>query len=582
MLATPSRFDRAASIAPSRFDRAVAAALAVAALVYIVYGLATMAQWTPLTLYADQWRQYVTFLTLDFPGNVVAPDNGHRQVLPNFVAWLDIAAFGGSHVLQLAVGWTSVLAAVALVAAVALRDDALALAPRWAGAFLAAFAVVWLGNARTLAHTGELMHVYLTMALTLAGIVCALRAAGSPAAPSTRSGAWLAAALVCGFAATNTFGYGLASFVGILAALVFSRAPRRAIAIAAGGLVLAALYYFGMRGGDSVSGSLRIDPLQNLLAAARWLGGPLNYVAPYLWQEQAANLLPGMLRGSAQASSAFLRAHVAADISAAVWPQALVGGAGIVALLVASVRALRTGASPTRTRRLGLAIAWFGLAAAGIIALSRLGYFVEHPDQIYADRYQPWPCLFWLGIALIALGRRTEKHAAWPRVLAGGALALAFVAWPAERGGRIYASLVRGLVENTAAGTATGVLGRDDEFGETLRDELVRGTPVLRQADIPPFSWRETRALGATLADAARPLADAKIATVPIANLFEGDGQRVTVELPPGSMPPARAVLVDGERRVVGIAVRDPRAGAWHLSGYARGTQPPVSAAVLP
>ena len=560
----------------SRVDRALVLALAAVALVYVAYGLDTMAQWTPRTLYADQWRQYVTFLTLDFPGNVTAPDNGHRQVLPNFVAWLDLQWFGGSHALQFALGWASVLASVVIVAGIALRDDALALTPRWAAVLLATLALFWLGNARTLTHSGELMHVYVTIALTLAGIVCALRAS-----MAARGNAWLAAALACGFAATNTFGYGLASFVGILAALVFARAPRRLIAIAAGGLAFAALYYFGMRGGDSVSGSLRIDPLANLLAAARWLGGPLNYVAPYIWQEQASYLLPNVLRAPAQAASAFMRAHVAADIGAAVWPQALVGGGGIAFVLVASVRALRAEASP-RTRLAGLAIAWFGLAAAGIIALSRLGYFVEFPDQIYADRYQPWPCLFWLGVALIALGRRSAGvAAAWPRAFAAVALVLAVVAWPAERGGRIYASLINGLVENTAAGAATGVLGRDDSFGETLRDELVRGVPVLKRNDVPPFSWPETRALDTTLPDTAPPIAEAKIAAEPIANLFDGEGVRVTVELPRGAQPPARAVLVDGGRRVVGIVVRDPRAGASHLTGYARGSQAPVAAAVL-
>jgi hypothetical protein len=561
---------------PSRIDRILAILLAVAALTYVVYGFAAMAQWTPLTLYADQWRQYVTFLTIDFPANVVAPDNGHRQVLPNFVAWLDIVLLGGSHVLQLAVGWASVATAIALVAAVALRDDALAIAPRAAGVFLAAFAIIWLGNARTLAHTGELMHVYLTMALTLGGIVCALRAA------TARSHAWLATALMCGFAATNTFGYGLASFVGILAALVFAHAPRRLIVIAAAGLVLAALYYFGMRGGDSVSGSLRIDPLANLLAAARWLGGPLNYVAPYIWQEQAASLLPGVAHQPALALSAFLRTHVTGDIAAAVWPQALFGGAGIVVLLVASWRTLRADAAASRTRLTGLAIAWFGLAAAGIIALSRLGYFVDHPDQIYADRYQPWPCLFWLGVALVALGRRSTGASAWPRALAAGALALAIIAWPAERGGRIYASLIRGLVDNTAAGVATGVLGHDDSFGETLREELERGVPVIRDAQLPPFSWPETRALGPLLPDGARVLDGASINATQIANLFGGNGQRVEVVLGKGVKPPARAVLVDAQQHVVGIVVRDPRAGSANLTGYASAEAAPVAVAVLP
>lgn len=55
-----------------------------------------------------------------------------------------------------------------------------------------------------------------------------------------------------------------------------------------------------------------------------------------------------------------------------------------------------------RNRRvlLGLGLAAFAAGAAGIVSLARLSYFQRHPEQLFADRYLPWSCLFWLGLLL--------------------------------------------------------------------------------------------------------------------------------------------------------------------------------------
>ena len=561
---------------PQNFDRLLAAALGVVAAAYLVYGLYAMAVWTPRVLYSDQWRQYLTFLTVDFPANVFLPYNGHRLVLPNLVAWIDAIAFGGEHGLQLFFGWCAVLAAIAVAAFACVRDREVVPLARAAGATLAVFAIIWLGCTRTLAHTGELMHVYPTIAFALGAVACAWRAAVAP----SRGGRWLAVALACSFAATNTMGYGLATFVAVIATLVLARAPRRLVAVAVAGLVLAALYYLGSRGSDNVSGSLAIDPLGNLEVAVRWLGAPAGTVAPYIWEENSSYLLPGFAQNTARALSAWMRAHVTADVALSAWPQALTGGLGVLLALVLTWRTLRAVQPPTRMRVFGLGVAWFGLTAAGILSLSRLAYFQEFPEQIYANRYLPWPMLFWLGISLALLGGRHAGRVA-SRVLAGGALLLVLAAAPAGRGGYITAMLVRGHVDNTAAGVATGVLPRGAFLGDTLVEDVIPAVPVLKAAGHPPFSWRETQALGTVAPSDARAV-EGTLEATSVDNLFDGGGYEVKLTLPEGKTPPWRAVLVDGERHVVGIVVRDPRPGPFVMSGYARDTGTPVAALVLP
>src|SRR5262249_51815192 len=152
----------------------------------------------------------------------------------------------------------------------------------------------------------------------------------------------------------------------------------------------------------------------------------------------------------------------------------------------------RTAAGPMEA--LGLGIAWFGLGAAGIVSLSRLDILREIPSQIYANRYTPWPCLFWLGLALIGLGKSRAGDTAASRFVFAVALLLPLLGWPMQYGGRIYAALVRGHVDNTAVGSLVGVYPRNASLGETMSDEFLRGIPVLSPLHIAQFD-RPTAAL---------------------------------------------------------------------------------------
>jgi hypothetical protein len=558
-----------AAILPPRLALQLIAALwfALAASAYLVDSLSAILHWAPHALYADQWRQYLDYVTLPFPQNVLHPDNGHWLVVPNLVAWIELVWFAGNQWLQILVGLLAMSGAVATVAWVCLRDRGVPMQHRAAGAFLGTFAIFWLGNIRTLFHSTELLHTSLPIAcLMLAGSACIAATRSGPA----RSGGlgYVAAATALAFVATFSFGYGIAVFIAIVAVLVARRANRSQLFLALGGLIATAALYVLMPGGDGVRGVLVFAPAENLLIGARWLGAPFVTLFGYLWNPDLSGLITIDALSARAHQLAVLMSQRFPDLRTGVLPYAALGAGGMIALTWISFRRLRATAPAGATEALGLGIAWLGVTAAGIVSVSRLSAFQKYPDQIYADRYLPWPCLFWLGLALIALGRA-------PRSLAArGTLMFAFLlplfGWPIQTGGQIYAALVRGLIDNTADGSIVGVIERGVSLGETQTDEFVRGLPELRRRRVAQFATRAAGSIGTT-ASGSHALPDAVITTRPIAdNLIGSASTAVVLRLPaPGAAAHEPLLLIDGDGIVVGLASSDARLDPPGYSGYA-------------
>lgn len=540
---------------------------ALAALFYVSYGVAAILRLAPHALYADQWRQYVDYVQLSFPWNVLHPDNGHRLLLPNLIAWIELRWFAGNQWLQIACGIASALVAAMTAAAICLRDESVLLARRSAAMFLSLFAILWLGNARTLFHSTELLHTTLPMLCLMLALAACLAA--------TRDAARLrplVLALLCALAASFSFGYGMAVFVGIFGTLMARKATFAQLALWFSGLVATAALYLLLPGTAGVTASMGFAPLQNLLTAARWLGAPFVAMFKYLWDPAASGLVPTQtLQHAAHAIAIATSPHLP-DMHTGVMPYALFGALGMLALSIASLRRLLAHERAGAIEALGFGIAWFGLAAAGIVSISRLTYFEQYPDQIYAERYLPWPCLFWLGLALIALGAPLTKRQIFARATFAFALLLPLLAWPIEFGGGIYAALVRGQIDNTAAGSIVGVIERDVSQGETDNGEFARGYPVLRPLRVAQFADPALDLIGKPLPSSLSAL-DARIETRHIdANAIGDPGTAVTLHLAP--MPPdapEHLLLIDAADTVVGLVARDARVGADGYSGYARG-----------
>src|SRR3546814_3524406 len=79
-------------------------------LLYALAGVAAMWWLSPRVPYADAWRFLGHFLQAPFPYDILAPDNGHHELLPNAVRVLELHAFAAQPGLQVVVGIVLALA----------------------------------------------------------------------------------------------------------------------------------------------------------------------------------------------------------------------------------------------------------------------------------------------------------------------------------------------------------------------------------------------------------------------------------------------------------------------------------------
>ncbi|HEX4883578.1 MAG TPA: hypothetical protein VFX05_05530, partial [Casimicrobiaceae bacterium] len=112
-------------------------------------------------LFADAWRIYANYLSLTFPHDVLALENGHRPVLPALLRVAEMHVVAADHSVQWLAGL--VLAAGSVLAGwwIVLRDRDVESLGQAAAALVVAVAVFWLANARMLMHPIESVQTYL-------------------------------------------------------------------------------------------------------------------------------------------------------------------------------------------------------------------------------------------------------------------------------------------------------------------------------------------------------------------------------------------------------------------------------------
>ncbi|HEY0180973.1 MAG TPA: hypothetical protein VGC30_15265, partial [Dokdonella sp.] len=452
--------DRPAVAPDSRPSRVFAAqtlavgALVLAAAAWLGSSLVAIANFAFRYPAFDQYRLYPGYLRLPFPANALQSENGHHPVLPTLVRLAELRWFAADQRLQIAVGVGTALATLLAIVWVVLRERSTAPAARAAACLLAVVALFWLGNARTLMHGYEAVHVYPT---TLLGTLALLAAARARAGRAARRLAL--AGLACA-GATFCFGGGLASFVA--AALVAALGGARARALGVLGAAFAAamlVYVFVLPGDAHVRAALSFDPLGVAAAMARWLSSPWMHA----WLGDADAIARASSPHSAPVRVLAASAHVAALPFGADANMSrerfAVGALGIVAYACALAGAWRTRATLGSARLLAIGLATFTLATAAIVCLARVDLFTRLPGQVIADRYSPWPCLFWFALALYALAgaaaTRARGRDARRALVAGGLVVFAFL--PSQRTQAIWSSLVYRRVQLSAVAAQLGI-----------------------------------------------------------------------------------------------------------------------------
>uniref|UniRef100_UPI00214961B1 hypothetical protein n=1 Tax=Tahibacter caeni TaxID=1453545 RepID=UPI00214961B1 len=312
-----------------------------------------------------------------------------------------------NQLLQIGVGLACAFGTAGIVAWCGWRERALAAPVRATAVLAAVVAVFWLANARMLMHSHEIVHAQL---LTLSVSVAVLGVWQAHVAGSWR---WLAVATLACCVATFSFGSGLASFVAVILLGLLLRLPRAWLLLPGAGMALCLfLYLVVLPGDDSVREVIAFRPLDSLITSARWLASPwingwLGLADPPLYPWIADSVghtwLGAVLKDSASLVDALPGANWRTTTSA------LLGFTGMAALAAAFLGRLQRREMPTRLEAVALGLGLFAASCAGIVGLSRLDYLHDNPNQVFADRYLVWPCLFWLSLALLALARAARR-----------------------------------------------------------------------------------------------------------------------------------------------------------------------------
>jgi hypothetical protein len=89
----------------------------------------------------------------------------------------------------------------------------------------------------------------------------------------------------------------------------------------------------------------------------------------------------------------------------------------------------------TRLEAFSAGLFAFGAAANAGIVLMRTEYFFVHRDQLFAERYLPWTCIAWAGMAVFSFARLRTTEGPWRRIAAATVVVLLLIAFlpPAKR-----------------------------------------------------------------------------------------------------------------------------------------------------
>lgn len=537
----------------------IVAWLIVAGLWYAVSTLLTIANfgWTQLAF--DQFRSYTSSLGMPFPANVMVLENGHRPIIPALLRVIEIHAFAANQYLQIAFGATCATLAATIIAVTAWRESISSAPVRAAGVLFALVGIFWLGNARMLLHGNESVAIYLVVVCVIAGALMLRRGAAEGRAR------WIVGAAVAGTLATFCFAAGIALFPSFLVLAWLLGARWRHISIIAVFAALCvALYLFVLSGDGGVRSSLHFRPVASVVVAARWLASPwitgwLGFADP-----QTHEIVLGTPLGLAMKHSAnFLQAllHLPWRTSGAT----LIGLTGLLVLATSVIAKARRRGPMTATRTIAFALMLFAAATAGLIGIGRLDYLDKFPEQIFADRYLVWGCLFWMGIGLLLVTLANSRRPWLRNGLLAFACLLPIAMLPFQQYGAGWGAAVYHLNQAGAAAAMSDVF--DDRLFTDNQDatleQRVRSYELLRKDQLGPFRFAGTEDLGhALLIDPLNKPADVAVNVQKLSAVSDARDATTGAMFEGVVSAGIRAIrargplaVIDPDRRIVGYAV---------------------------
>lgn len=460
----------------------------------------------------DQYKMYPHYLEFAFPENLIQLENGHRPILPIVLALAEIRWMAANQILQLAAGGICALL-VALIPVLAVwRERPISMTMRAAAAAVAMIGVFWLANSRMLLHGNELLHVYLPALLVLLAAYCTQRASlGAPVRWMIVATSMCAGAMFC-------FGAGVAAFPAIALVAWFSRVPLRAIAVLAIGFaILLFVYLWVLPSDDGVRQMLALRPLESIATAARWIGSPwvnawLGFADPPLYHWMSADSQTTMTGIVVASSANGLQQLTGAELRGV--GSLAFGLLGFLAVAILVLKRLRRRNPVNAIENLALIMALFGAAISVLVGVGRLDNLIEQPDQIFADRYLPWSCMFWMGITILGLLRLDRAGPAVRTATLAAMMALPLLLLPSHRSWAGWGEAVYRNSQASAAAALSDVFDpqifpNDDS---ALHEDVAHTLELFRQNRLAMFAGPELTLLGTAVVVASPDTSAAAIA----------------------------------------------------------------------
>jgi hypothetical protein len=201
-------------------------------------------------------------------------------------------------------------------------------------------------------------------------------------------------------------------------------------------------------------------------------------------------------------------------------------GIGLFCILL--VRIFRRQDAPTRLETLAIGIGIYALGSALITVLARLQFLQAHPDQIYADRYLAWPCLFWCSLALLLLAPVARVRSKTAHAFGVGVLLLLPTAlYVTQEFWSIWGAIVYRSAQQTAAALRSGVYDEAHFPNERLgREADLREIALLRGKRLAMFAEPAWQRLGTKWSGSLETAGNVVVQTRWLAAVHDQDASR--------------------------------------------------------
>jgi hypothetical protein len=445
---------------------------------YVISGLAVMILLSPQIPYADSWRFLAQLLELPFPQNILASDNGHREIIPNLIRLADLHWFSAAQSFQIFCGIAFALLTLGLFLRV-IYVSQITPATKIIVILFGVLAIFWLGNIRILGHASEAIHAYLITACLIQGIALLINDTAKPTRYLLKGCSVGALGLIASF----SFGSGIACFAAFYIVLAIKKSRWQLWL----GVTLCFLLVIALSIFSGSTGSFIFSPFAQLNTLLSWISAPIVYAAWPLLDPAIAAQIPVKI---IQQFSTNVSSSIEAAIGPVVfgpWPVKLISLTALI-LLLRETWLLRS--KYFAIPMLGVAISWFSVAVGSLIAIGRYEYFLDNPEQVMAARYIVWSSWFWAGLGIAMISRKTENSRHLAVALFVSLALLPSQIWMAKLG-----ISTKNAAEFGALAVALDAYNSDTKLGENIPAEMSHILPELKNRKAGIFLWPEMNLL---------------------------------------------------------------------------------------